>query len=671
MKKLDKLILKSFIGPLILTFCVSVFILLIQYMLKYFDDLVGKDLGYSVFAELIIYFSINMTPIALPLAILIASIMTYGNLGEHFELTAIKGSGISLTRTLLPTGMLVAIISIAAYFSNNFVVPNANLRAYSLLYDIKHKKPSLDLKEGQFYEGIPNYSIKIREKHKNGIAMSDIIIYDHKGGAQGNKKVIIADSCRMYTIINDRYLMMELFNGNHYIEGENKKRSDKNKIETFTRTKFSNMKMVFSLASFDLDRTDIDLFAGNRLMKNTAQLTEAIDSMTNSMLTTKFQAFRAMSSSYRYHFQDDIPVPEQIQLAQDEFLRKQSIRDSLKNLEEMEIALEEEIIEELSEEEKEFANATIKDEQNTDKTKTKQQAPKTLKPQATPGDEKKVTDEKVTPAEKVKTTKLNKSNTAERLKKFKDTNQAAKLLSKNSLGKTKAGEVNKEEPRKKDPKKAKSIVKSPNQQKKRTGKTSIAKTPKKYNGKEIDSTYIENDSILLAVKDKIDEFYSKADKKKNMYTRAAGAARSIKTNLSSKIIRVGDYERHTNQHKLEKSKKLSQAIACFIMFLIGAPLGAIIKKGGLGMPVVVSIFFFIIFYVMTVIADKWAKVNVVDGFYAAWIADLALLPFGILFMYQARKDAKLFDADFYTVWWQNMETWWKKRQKRRLQPANN
>ena len=137
MKKLDKLILQSFIGPFILTFLVVVFILLTQYMLKYFEEFVGKDLGFNVFAELIMYFSINMTPVALPLAVLLSSLMTFANLGEHFELTAIKSSGISLIRILLPLFVFVCFLSVAAFFSNNYIVPKANLNAYSLLYDIK------------------------------------------------------------------------------------------------------------------------------------------------------------------------------------------------------------------------------------------------------------------------------------------------------------------------------------------------------------------------------------------------------------------------------------------------------------------------------------------------------------------------------------------------------
>ena len=210
MKKIDKLVIKSFVGPFLLTFVVVVFILLTQYMLKYFDDFVGKGLGAEVFAELLFYFSINMTPVALPLAVLLSSLMTFGNLGEHFELTAIKGAGISLTRALRPLFFFVTLISIVAFLSNNFVVPKANLKAYSLLYDIKQKKPALDIQEGVFYGGIPNFKIKINKKFPDGETIKDVIIYDHSTGL-GNRDVILADSGKMYTIKNDRYLMLELF----------------------------------------------------------------------------------------------------------------------------------------------------------------------------------------------------------------------------------------------------------------------------------------------------------------------------------------------------------------------------------------------------------------------------------------------------------------------------
>ena len=140
MRRLDKLILKSFIGPFFLTTIVATFILLVQYMLKYFDDFVGKNLGFKVFGELLFYFSINILPNALPLGVLISSLMTFGNLGENFELSAIKSAGISLTRTLRPIFFFILVLTIAAFFFNDYVVPAANLKAYSLIYDIKHQK---------------------------------------------------------------------------------------------------------------------------------------------------------------------------------------------------------------------------------------------------------------------------------------------------------------------------------------------------------------------------------------------------------------------------------------------------------------------------------------------------------------------------------------------------
>src|SRR6187401_2628172 len=218
MKKLDKLILSSFIGPFILTFLVVVFILLTQHMLKYFDDIIGKGLGIDVIGQLLFYFAIFMIPVAMPLAVLLSSLITFGNLGEHFELTAIKASGISLLRTLQPIFLFVLILTGVAFYVNNNLVPKAALEAYSLLYDIKQKKPALDLSEGTFYDGIPDMSIKVNKKYPDGITIGDVIIYDHRKH-DGNRDVTVADSGKMYTILNERYLKLELFRGYNYIEG--------------------------------------------------------------------------------------------------------------------------------------------------------------------------------------------------------------------------------------------------------------------------------------------------------------------------------------------------------------------------------------------------------------------------------------------------------------------
>nr|HPM32912.1 LptF/LptG family permease [Chryseolinea sp.] len=159
MKKIDKLVLDSFIGPFIITFLVVVFILLNIQMLKYFDDIIGKGLGWDVIGELLFYFAIFTTPTALPLAVLLSSLIAFGNLGEHFELTAIKSAGISLIRALRPIFIFVLFLTVVAFYANNNLVPKAALEAYTLLWDIKQKKPALDLREGAFYNGLNNISI--------------------------------------------------------------------------------------------------------------------------------------------------------------------------------------------------------------------------------------------------------------------------------------------------------------------------------------------------------------------------------------------------------------------------------------------------------------------------------------------------------------------------------
>ena len=251
--------LRTFIGPFVLTTGIATFILLIQYLLKYFDDLVGKNLGAFVFAELLSYFALNMLQNALPLGVLVASLMSFGNLGEHFELTAIKSAGISLIRILKPVFVFVVFVAIGMFFFNNYIIPAANLKAYSLLYDIKQTKPALDIKEGAFYNGIPDYSIKVKEKLPDGKTLKDIIIYDHSEG-RGNRTIILADSSLMYTILDDKYLKLELFDGNYFSE-EAKREST---IDQFYRTNFQKMDLVFSLSSFDLKRRKEELFQNNR-----------------------------------------------------------------------------------------------------------------------------------------------------------------------------------------------------------------------------------------------------------------------------------------------------------------------------------------------------------------------------------------------------------------------
>lgn len=308
MKKLDKLVLSSFLGPFILTFLVVVFILLTQHMLKYFDDIIGKDLGWDVVGQLLFYFAVFMTPVAMPLAVLLSALIAFGNLGEHFELTAIKSAGISLLRALQPIFFFVILLTGVAFYVNNNLVPKAALEAYSLLYDIKQKKPALELKEGTFYNGIPDISIKVNKKFKKDeAALKEIIVYDHRKN-DGNREVTVADSGRMYTILNERYLKFELFNGYNYTEGANEEREmtgqQSNPDESLTRSKFAKTQVVFDLSSFQLSRTDKKWFQGNRIMRNISELDHDIDSMNRDILQQRLNHYLYGKTFFQYLYKD-------------------------------------------------------------------------------------------------------------------------------------------------------------------------------------------------------------------------------------------------------------------------------------------------------------------------------------------------------------------------------
>ncbi|REE02043.1 LptF/LptG family permease [Marinoscillum furvescens] len=555
MRKLDTLILKAFFGPFVLTTVVATFVLLIQYMLKYFDDFVGKNLGFDVFAELLTYFSLNMLQAALPLGVLVSSLMTFGNLGENFELTAIKSAGISLVRALRPIFFFVIILTFAAFQFMNHVVPAANLKAYSLLYDIKHKKPALDIKEGVFYNGIPDYSIKVKEKLSDNKTLKDVLIYDHTDG-KGNNRVILADSSRMFMMYNDKYLKLELYDGNYYSE-ESKPREP---VDQFYRTKFNRMDMVFNLSSFDLKRTKEELFQNNRQMKNISELTVDIDSLGRSIYTSKQGFITNARGFFSYHLKEsELKVPN---------------------------------------------------------------AP---------------------PAkEEVKADTTEQSVVEASMLSFLTQNPVQKKLAKDPEG---------------------------------AGMRLQAKLPStelKVIKDDQDSTLtaIDADSLANGVvlgKPKLDTMSweylhsTLAKRKIDVLQTAKNQAQNVKVNLTSVVSRVKNLEKDHRRWIIEKWKKYSQAFACIVMFLIGAPLGAIIKKGGLGVPVIVSILFFLVFYIIGIICEKSAKEGVMDPVLAVWVADLALLPIGLFFLRQARIDARLFDTDFYNVWIDKLKTRFSKK----------
>lgn len=514
MKRIDKLILSSFLGPFILTFLVVVFILLMQHMLKYFDDIIGKDLGWGVLGTLLFYFAIFMTPVALPLGVLLSSLITFGNLGEHFELTAVKSLGISLVRSLAPIFVFTIALTGFAFYANNSLVPKAALEAYSLLYDIKQKKPALDLREGAFLSSIPDISIKVNDKLPDGIGLRGVIIYDHRGKT-GNREVTVADSGRMYTILNDQYLKLELFRGYNYNEGSSVEKDMAGRapnVETMSKTKFEKTQMVFDLSSFGLMRTDKKWFQGNRIMRNLNELNSDLDSINREVNTQRLGIYAAKENMFRYHEKEDsLIVPPDL--------------------------------------------ATLKHEKDSI---AKLQAPAL--------------------------TEIQK-------KQMIYAANATKLMNKDESWQR--------------------VV---------TLSDSIFKT--KFSSAEV--------------------------------SYALGQARMVKSQLMNFNSQLDNHKEGFRTFQVQWHKILAQSFACMVMFLIGAPLGAIIKKGGLGVPVLASILFFIIWYLLSMTGEKWARQGEVNVALGVWAGDAILLAVGLLFLRQARVDARLFDADFYSVVWDKL-----------------
>jgi lipopolysaccharide export system permease protein len=570
MKKIDKLVLDAFIGPFLITFFVVVFILLNINMLKYFDDIIGKGLDTLILAQLFFYFAIFTVPTAMPLAVLLSSLIAFGNLGEHFELTAIKSSGVSLVRVLLPIFFFVIVLTGIAFYANNNLVPKAALEAYSLLYDIKQKKPALDLREGAFYNGIDDISIKVDKKFpEDEAALKGVIVYDHRQN-DGNKKVMVADSGRMYTVLNERYLKFELFEGYDYSEGMAEQKDlgggKNSKNESLSKTKFSKMQVVFDLSSFALQTTDKKWFQGNRIMRNLSELDLDIDSVKREVLSQRLNHYLYKPTYFSFYMKkDSLIMPKEI-------YKQKLYRDSV-------------------------AKIPYLDRMRKDSL---QQRPAPL----TPKDSVEVKNSKAVKREVVNAMSKRKQSAKRNLKPVNTVPVKPKLMSDSA----------------------------------RRAKV---------------------DSIL------------NAPLTRETIQAATNLARQTKSQLSNANVTIDNFQKELAVFEIQWHKILANSFACIAMFLIGAPLGAIIKKGGLGVPFLVSIFFFIIYYIITMQGEKLAKQETVSVAVGVWAADAILLMIGLIFLRQARIDARLFEADFYSVVMDKAKQWWAEKRQVRSKIALN
>ncbi len=461
MKTLYKFILKSYIGPFVMTFFIAMFVFFMMFIFKYIDDFVGKGIDAGILAELFFYFSLTTIPMALPLAILLSSLMTFGNLGEHFELTAMKSSGLSLQKVMSPLIVTTLCLSIAAFYFSNNILPYTNLKAGSLLYDVRESKPALLFKEGVFNNSIQGFSIRVDKKEKDGRTLGDILIYDHRD-MKGNTTVLSAKWGRMEETADRMFLVLSLKDGVSYKEMNDSPKD----VQTrpLVRDKFEERVIRFDLSEFKMNRTNEDLFKSNYQMMTLSQLNAVADSLTLKNATRRYNFGKHLNNSY--------------------------YNNSSKYLNRL--------------------------DSNKIKVASEDYFTKLTKPQ--------------------------------------------KL----------------------------SVIEAAN----------------------------------------------------NMVRNAKSAAEGMDSDIVSEEYSIF-------RCNVEWHRKFTLSIACLVLFFIGAPLGAIIRKGGLGMPVVVSVVFFITFHILSITGEKLAKQGELAPYLGMWMATAILLPVGIFLTIKATSDSTLFDANAY------------------------
>ncbi|WP_448700567.1 LptF/LptG family permease [Mucilaginibacter sp. AW1-3] len=468
MKKIHLLILKAFIRPFIVTFLIVMFVLLMLFLWKYIDDLIGKGFQWYTILQLMLYASATNVAMALPLSVLLSSIMTYGTLGENYELVAIKAAGVSLSRALYPMIIVVAMLSISAFVFSDYMLPVANLKFYSLLYDVRKQKSASLIKVNVFNNSFPGYSIRVGGKDPDDRILYNIMIYEKNLNYNSNN-VIFARQGEMFKSPNNKFLVLKLKDGVKYEEASSNQGAY-NPRQTFTRFRFKETTQKLSLSGFELNHTPQAEFKGAYAMLSSGQLLD-----TFAVVKKTFE--RTLSVNYAM----------------------------------------------------------------------------------------------ITPYSRY----------------FTMPHKATKIQ------------------------------------------------PQKIPNQHILSTFT-------------------LDRQIEAVTNAGSEANSIKDIFKSKADAYREQSSVLRRYLVEYQKKFTLSAACLVLFLIGAPLGAIIRKGGLGLPVVISVVFFLIYYIISTIGEKAAKDGSLSPVIGTWVAILVLTPIGIFLSYKSANDSVLFDLEAYKRFFVNL-----------------
>ena len=466
--------LRSFLPLFLMTFFICLFIVLMQFLWRYIDELVGKGLEVHVIGELFFYAALTMVPMALPLAILLASLMTFGNLGERFELTAIKASGISLMKAMRPLIVFISLVAIGAFFFQNYVLPVAQVKMWTLIYSVRQKSPELEIPEGVFYDQIAGYNFYVEEKDRESGTLFDMMIYDVSRGFE-NARIILADSGHLKLADDKEHLFLQLHSGEQFENLRENSAGGNSQNQPYRRESFK-LKEILLKFDANFNRMDESGMRNQYVGKNISQLRATIDSVT--LRVDSIGAGYARDIKER----DYMRVP---------YWRERVVDGNRVKMKQQPVAMEVPL--------------------------------------------------------------------------------------------------------------------------------------------DMDSLFYKEKPAMVA----------------SYLSQALLKAQRVKQDYEFKSYAM-DADRETiRRHGIEMQKKFTLSFACLIFFFIGAPLGAIIRKGGLGTPLVISVILFIIYYIIDNTGYKMARDGKLEVWMGMWLSSAILLPLGVFFTYKAMKDSAVFDLDAY------------------------
>ncbi len=468
-KKIDSYLLKHFLGLLAMTFMICVFILLMQFVWMHIKDLVGKGVEISVLTEFFVYAVASVVPLALPLAILLASLMTFGNLGEKTELTAMKAAGVSLFRIMRPLTISIMFICGGAFLFSNYVLPVSQVKLWALIFSLRQKSPELEIPQGEFYDGIDGYNIYVRQKDPKKGMLYDMMIYDYSEGFQ-NATVMVADSGQLFFTEDNKHLLLRLYSGESFenLDRKQKRATKSEKNIPYRRESFLQKQLLIDF-DMEFNRYNEDVLSDQHVSKNVGALVESIDSV-QVLAHSRSAEQSAVIVESRY---------------------------------------------------------------------------------------------------------------------FGRERHSGRVLEDDAVG---------------------------------------APDSKVYDLDTLMANFAPEERYRVA-------------------SAALEKAKTQRDQIDYNALMLDDYQRYIRRHEIELHRKFTLAFACLVFFFIGAPLGAITRKGGLGMPVVISVVMFIIYYIIDNTGYKMAREALWPCWAGMWLSSMVLLPIGIFLTYKAATDSALFNPE--------------------------